>query len=83
MSILKLINDETTAIDKTTSRAQHEIELMQEYRARLISDVVTGKVDVRGIEVPEISEDELQTWVEETPEEDDLLTAESEREAEA
>ena len=29
------------------------IELLQELRARLISDVVTGKIDVRGVEVPE------------------------------
>lgn len=30
-----------------------QIEKLQEYRTRLISDVVTGQVDVRGIEVPE------------------------------
>ena len=33
---------------------------MREYRTRLISDVVTGQVDVRDIEVPEVAEDELQ-----------------------
>ncbi len=32
---------------------------MREYRTRLISDVVTGQVDVRGIEVPEVAEAEL------------------------
>lgn len=30
-----------------------QIEKLQEYRTRLISDMVTGQVDVRGIEVPE------------------------------
>jgi type I restriction enzyme S subunit len=30
-----------------------EINLLQEYRTRLISDVVTGKMDVRNIVVPE------------------------------
>lgn len=30
-----------------------EIEVLQEFRTRLISDVVTGKIDVRDIEVPE------------------------------
>ena len=30
-----------------------QIEKLQEFRTRLISDVVTGQVDVRGIEVPE------------------------------
>lgn len=30
-----------------TARAQREIELLSEYRTRLIADVVTGQVDVR------------------------------------
>ncbi len=30
-----------------------EISTLQEFKARLISDVVTGKIDVRGIEIPE------------------------------
>jgi type I restriction enzyme S subunit len=33
-------------------RAQHEIDLVREYRVRLIADVVTGKLDVRGVELP-------------------------------
>lgn len=28
-------------------RTHHQIELLREYRTRLITDVVTGKVDVR------------------------------------
>jgi type I restriction enzyme S subunit len=45
---------------------EKEILLLTEYRTRLISDVVTGKVDVHGIVVPdyesieEITDDELQ-----------------------
>ena len=31
-----------------SARARRQIELMREYRTRLIADVVTGKVDVRG-----------------------------------
>lgn len=30
-----------------------EISTLQEFKTRLISDVVTGKIDVRGIEIPE------------------------------
>ena len=30
-----------------------QIENLQDLKARLISDVVTGKIDVRGVEVPE------------------------------
>ncbi len=32
---------------------QKEIDLLREYRTRLISDVVTGQIDVRGTEIPE------------------------------
>ncbi len=40
--------DKTTAdIDAAIGRARHQIELLREYRTRLIADVVTGKLDVR------------------------------------
>ena len=69
--IVEFIKQETEIIDAAISRAEREIELMREYRARLISDVVTGQVDVRGIEVPEVAEDELSAL-----EEDDAVTDE-------
>lgn len=59
LRIVTHINERCDEIKQATARAQREIELMREYRARLISDVVTGKVDVRGIEVPEVPEDDL------------------------
>jgi hypothetical protein len=34
-----------------------QIALLIEYRTRLISDVVTGKVDVRGVVVPDVGAD--------------------------
>jgi type I restriction enzyme S subunit len=34
--------------DALRGRAQAEVELLSEFRARLIADVVTGRVDVRG-----------------------------------
>ena len=37
----------TTDIDTAITRANREIELLNEYRTRLIADVVTGKLDVR------------------------------------
>ncbi len=59
VEILEYIQEKSAEIDQAISRAQREIELMREYRTRLISDVVTGQVDVRGIEVPEVAEEEL------------------------
>ena len=38
---------------KISDKIQKEIELLREYRTRLISDVVTGQMDVRGIVIPE------------------------------
>jgi len=40
-------------VDKAASRMNKNISLLQEYRTRLISDVVFGKVDVRDLKVPE------------------------------
>lgn len=47
--IVSAINSETRSLTEGITKAQREIELIREYRDRLISDVVTGKVDVRGL----------------------------------
>ena len=41
------IEQKTADIDTAVSRTRRQIELLQEYRTRLIADVVTGKLDVR------------------------------------
>ncbi len=68
--IVNYIIKKTNIIDKTISRAEREIELIQEYRTRLVSDVVTGKVDVRSIEIPdfELVEPDLEAQDEEDSE---------------
>lgn len=45
--IIQHIADETCSIDVAVSRLEREIELLREYRTRLVADVVTGKLDVR------------------------------------
>ncbi len=52
--------------------ADEEVTLIQEYRTRLISDVVTGKVDVRSIEVPEFEQVEMDAEVEEGEENEEV-----------
>ena len=47
--IVDYLNQETTKIEQTINRIQKEIELLQEYRTALISEAVTGKIDVRGL----------------------------------
>lgn len=39
--------------EKITQSILRQIDVLVELKTRLISDVVTGQVDVRGIEVPE------------------------------
>lgn len=45
--IAESIKLDTKALRDAISRAHREIELLTEYRTRLIADVVTGKLDVR------------------------------------
>ena len=46
-AIVRYLDRETTDIDAAITRARRQVELVQEYRTRLIADVVTGKLDVR------------------------------------
>lgn len=47
VSIVNGLHDATNGITTTMQRIEREIELLREYRTRLIADVVTGKLDVR------------------------------------
>ncbi len=46
-AIVEYLEDATVGVDTAIVRARHQVELVQEYRTRLIADVVTGKLDVR------------------------------------
>ena len=46
-AIVEYLQRATADIDAAITRALRQIELLQEYRTRLIADVVTGKLDVR------------------------------------
>ena len=46
-TIVEHITKGTTKIDAEIARARHQVDLMNEYRTRLIADVVTGQLDVR------------------------------------
>ena len=59
--IARMLEQELSTIDKTITRARREIGLIREYRTRLVSDVVTGKLDVRGVELPKVEEANMET----------------------
>lgn len=48
-AIVTAIKVETEAIDSAIRRAEQEVAVLGEFRTRLVADVVTGQVDVRGI----------------------------------
>lgn len=56
--IAEYIATEVAKIDIALPTFQKEIELLREYRTRLISDVVTGQIDVRDVVIPEYTPEE-------------------------
>lgn len=58
--ILAAIGQQTGLLTDTISRLERENALIQEFRTRLIADVVTGKLDVRAAaaSLPEVTEPE-------------------------
>ena len=59
-AIVEYLDKATASIDAAIVRARRQIELVEEYRARLIADVVTGKLDVReaAAQLPDEADDE-------------------------
>ena len=68
VAILNVISEETNTLDNAIGRSKREIDLIQEYRTRLIADVVTGKLDVReaAAELPEVNPLEAEDALDDT-----------------
>lgn len=47
IAIVNHLEKVTRSMDNEVQNTQHEIDLLLEFRTRLIADVVTGKIDVR------------------------------------
>ena len=65
-AIARYLDHETADTDAASDRAQREIELLGEYRTRLIADVVTGKLDIREVaaDLPEVDPADLEDIIE-------------------
>jgi type I restriction enzyme S subunit len=48
--IVEYLDKATSKIDKTIKRIEQKVNLLQEYKKSLIYQLVTGKMDVRGVE---------------------------------
>jgi len=64
------VRNKCRCLDLAMAQAQREIDLIREYRTRLIADVVTGKLDVRGL-APAAGEEIAETddWAEDSDDE--------------
>lgn len=51
--IVDYLDMKCEAIDNIIAKKYKQIQLLQELKTRLTSDVVTGKIDVRDVEIPE------------------------------
>ena len=60
-AIVEYLDRATAEIDAAIARARRQIELLEEYRTRLIADVVTGKLDVRAAaaQLPDETDDRI------------------------
>ncbi len=79
-AIVGYLDHATADLDKDIDRARREIELLGEYRTRLIADVVTGKLDVKeaAAALPEVD----PPYLEDTIEIDDVAADELDAELE-
>lgn len=78
--IWQFVDRESKKSDTTIDKFNREIDLLREYRTRLVADVVTGKLDVREA-AARLSQDELDAAVEpEAPDPLDASDAEAELE---
>ena len=62
-SVVTHINNETSKLHTVMEQSKKEIDLLKELQTRLISDVVTGKLDVRraASKVPDCTPNSVQS----------------------
>ncbi|MDR2697270.1 MAG: restriction endonuclease subunit S [Holophagales bacterium] len=67
LAIVSRLGEQCEHIDLVIGKFNNEISLLAEYRTRLISDAVTGRLDLRGFEAPdyEAIEEAAAEWLQE------------------
>lgn len=53
VAIVEYIKETLPRYDVAINKLSAEVETLEEYKAKLVADVVTGKIDVRDIEIPD------------------------------
>ncbi|WP_462367628.1 restriction endonuclease subunit S [Ruminococcus callidus] len=60
--IVRYLDEQSEKINTAIANKQKQIQILQEFKTHLISDVVTGKIDVRGIEIPEYTVEKMENF---------------------
>lgn len=74
--IVKTIEEQIGIITNAQQKMGRDIELIKEYRTRLVSDVVTGKIDVRDVKLQELKEEVLQEQIDQQEISEDIEDSE-------
>lgn len=75
--ICQRISQRSQAIDKMTDNVKMRINCLRELKKSLIADVVTGKIDVRGIDIPEYETvEEIEDAFDEDPDDEFMMEEE-------
>ncbi len=76
--IAQFVQKVDTQTDRLIGRIRLQIEFLQEYRTRLVADVVTGKLDVRDVELLDVDvmEGFDERYEEERLEQEEMMEAE-------
>ena len=78
VSLVAGIESRTRELDVAISRLEREIDLLREYRTRLVTDVVTGKLDVREAAARLSDEEPLNTGADDADLNDEIEAADEE-----
>lgn len=79
IAIVKYIKQALPQYDAAIEKLTEEVAVLEEYKNKIIADIVTGKIDVRGIEIPEYesvdedndnADENLEQGADEPPEEE-------------
>ncbi|MCW5936896.1 MAG: restriction endonuclease subunit S [Fimbriimonadaceae bacterium] len=76
--IVTRIAEESREIDRALQLTRSEIDFIREYRTRLVADVVTGQLDVRHLDLPEVEESLFEAIDAHSPEDLELEDEETE-----
>ena len=69
---MRYLDEQTSKFEAIISTRIQQIAKLEELKTKLIADVVTGKIDVRGIEIPEYEYTAEESAIDSEEDTDDL-----------